>query len=313
MRVCLVSNLYPPDALGGAEIVVGHLARGLQAAGHEVMAVATAPRARAGWDTVDGVRVCRLGPANIYWAGDASRRARVVKPLWHLVDLWNPVMYRRLRALLAAQKPDVVHTHNLGGLSAAAWSATRATGVPLVHTLHDPLADVCARGPHDAERARVRAAVRPVRPPERLARASEPRGRCRRGAGPVRARAAPGARLLPPGAHRRRALGSAAAGPGRRVVTTRRRAREVSLHRRPGAAQGDRGSRARGVPAGAGRPRLAGHRRGRHDGGRLPGRRPPRPADPLLRVRGGRGEGAAPRLGRRPALPVAPCRRLSAS
>ena len=137
MRVCLVSNLYPPDALGGAEIVVGHLARGLQAAGLVVWAVATAPRARAGWDTVDGVRVCRLGPANIYWAGDASRRARVVKPLWHLVDLWNPVMYRRLRALLAAQKPDVVHTHNLGGLSAAAWSATRATGVPLVHTLHD--------------------------------------------------------------------------------------------------------------------------------------------------------------------------------
>jgi len=137
MRICLVSNLYPPDVLGGAEIVVGHLARGLQAAGHEVMAVATAPRARAGRDTVDGVRVCRLDPANIYWAGDAPSRPRVVKPLWHLVDLWNPVMYRRLRSILAAEKPDVVHTHNLGGLSAAAWSATRAAGVPLVHTLHD--------------------------------------------------------------------------------------------------------------------------------------------------------------------------------
>jgi glycosyltransferase involved in cell wall biosynthesis len=137
MRICLVSNLYPPDVLGGAEIVVGHLARGLQAVGHEVMAVATAPRARAGRDTVDGVRVCRLDPANIYWAGDAPSRPRVVKPLWHLVDLWNPVMYRRLRSLLAAEKPDVVHTHNLGGLSAAAWSATRAAGLPLVHTLHD--------------------------------------------------------------------------------------------------------------------------------------------------------------------------------
>ena len=137
MRICLVSNLYPPDVLGGAELVVGHLARGLQATGHEVMAVATAPRARAGRDSVDGVRVCRLDPANIYWAGDAPSRPRVVKPLWHLVDLWNPVMYRRLRSLLAAEKPDVVHTHNLGGLSAAAWSATRAAGIPLVHTLHD--------------------------------------------------------------------------------------------------------------------------------------------------------------------------------
>ena len=66
MRVCLVSNLYPPDVLGGAEVVVGRLAQGLQAAGHEVTVVATAPRARAGWETVDGVRVHRLDPANIY-------------------------------------------------------------------------------------------------------------------------------------------------------------------------------------------------------------------------------------------------------
>jgi glycosyltransferase involved in cell wall biosynthesis len=137
VRVCLVSNLYPPDVLGGAEIVVGQLARGLQAAGHEVTVVATAPRARAGSETVEGVRVHRLDPANLYWAGEAAGRPRMLKPLWHLVDLWNPVMYRRLRALLVAARPDVVHTHNLGGLSAAAWSATSATGLPLVHTPHD--------------------------------------------------------------------------------------------------------------------------------------------------------------------------------
>jgi glycosyltransferase involved in cell wall biosynthesis len=132
-----VSNLYPPDVLGGAEIVVGQLARGLQAAGHEVTVVATAPRARAGSETVEGVRVHRLDPANLYWAGEAAGRPRMLKPFWHLVDLWNPVMYRRLRALLVAERPDVVHTHNLGGLSVAAWSATSATGLPLVHTLHD--------------------------------------------------------------------------------------------------------------------------------------------------------------------------------
>ena len=137
MKVCLVSNLYPPDVLGGAEIVVGQLAKGLQAAGHEVTVVATAPRARAGSETVEGVRVHRLDPANLYWAGEAAGRPRMLKPFWHLVDLWNPVMYHRLRALLVAARPDVVHTHNLGGLSAAAWSATSATGLPLVHTLHD--------------------------------------------------------------------------------------------------------------------------------------------------------------------------------
>jgi glycosyltransferase involved in cell wall biosynthesis len=137
MKVCQVSNLYPPDVLGGAETVVARIATGLRTAGHEVTVVSTAPRARAGWDTVDGVRVLRLAPANIYWAREAPQRATIVKPLWHLVDLWNPVAYQRLRAFLGAEKPDVVHTHNLGGLSAAAWSATAAAGVPLVHTLHD--------------------------------------------------------------------------------------------------------------------------------------------------------------------------------
>lgn len=154
MKVCLVSNLYPPDVLGGAEVVVGQLARGLQAAGHEVTVVATAPRDRAGRQTVDGIRVHRLDPANIYWAGEAAGRPRILKPLWHFVDLWNPVMYQRLRALLVAEGPDVVHTHNLGGLSSAAWSATSATGLPLVHTPHDHSL-TCVRAVRMTRRGRV--------------------------------------------------------------------------------------------------------------------------------------------------------------
>src|SRR5262249_45124208 len=137
MKVCHLSNLYPPYVLGGAETVVARLTTGLRSAGHDVSVISTAPRGRAGRDTVDGVRVLRVTPANIYWAADAPRRAPLLKPLWHLLDLWNPATYQRLRAFLGAEKPDVVHTHNLGGLSAAAWSATAAAGVPLVHTLHD--------------------------------------------------------------------------------------------------------------------------------------------------------------------------------
>jgi glycosyltransferase involved in cell wall biosynthesis len=61
----------------------------------------------------------------------------VLKPLWHLLDLWNPVMYARLRRTLGRLKVDLVHTHNLGGLSPAAWSAATAEGLPIVHTPHD--------------------------------------------------------------------------------------------------------------------------------------------------------------------------------
>ncbi|HKN55225.1 MAG TPA: glycosyltransferase, partial [Amycolatopsis sp.] len=74
VKVCHVSNLYPPDVLGGAETVVARLAEGLQAAGQDVTVIATAPHSRAGRDIVDGVRVRRLALANIYWAGEAPRR-----------------------------------------------------------------------------------------------------------------------------------------------------------------------------------------------------------------------------------------------
>ena len=137
MRICLASNLYPPQVIGGAELIVADIARMLHADGHDVTVVTTARRADAREEMVDGVRVCRLTPANLYWAGDAPRKPAVLKPLWHAIDLWNPLTYATLRRVLDRGRFDVVHTHNLGGLSPAVWSAASAAGVPVVHTTHD--------------------------------------------------------------------------------------------------------------------------------------------------------------------------------
>jgi glycosyltransferase involved in cell wall biosynthesis len=137
VRICHVSNLYPPDVLGGAEIVVEHMVHGLRAAGHEVAVMATVAPSRAGREEVEGVPVHRVSSANLYWVGKVSRRSRVLKLLWHFIDLWNPVMYRRVRALFRAEKFDVVHTHNLPGFSLAVWAAARTEGLPVVHTTHD--------------------------------------------------------------------------------------------------------------------------------------------------------------------------------
>jgi glycosyltransferase involved in cell wall biosynthesis len=137
VRICHVSNLYPPDVLGGAELVVSHLAQGLRGAGHDVTVVATTRSHQASVGEVDHIPVYRLPTANVYWAGDAPRRSRALKPLWHLLDLWNPVMYARLRRTLRRLKVDLVHTHNLGGFSPSAWSAAAAEGLPIVHTPHD--------------------------------------------------------------------------------------------------------------------------------------------------------------------------------
>jgi glycosyltransferase involved in cell wall biosynthesis len=137
VKVCLVSSLFPPRIIGGAEVMVGHAADGLQAAGHSVSVVTTAPRAETGREVVRGVRVHRIRIGNLYWPGAAPRAPRALKPLWHAIDLWNPVVHRRLRRIVRDERPDVVHTNNLGGLSPAVWAAARAEGVPVVHTPHD--------------------------------------------------------------------------------------------------------------------------------------------------------------------------------
>lgn len=52
--------------------------------------------------------------------------------------IWSVTTYRRVRALLAAVKPDVVHFHNTFAMvSPSAYYAARAAGAPIVQTLHN--------------------------------------------------------------------------------------------------------------------------------------------------------------------------------
>jgi glycosyltransferase involved in cell wall biosynthesis len=137
MKVVFVSTLYHPHAIGGAEVTVRLLAEGLVRAGHRATVVSLSPDGRS-WDgEVEGVRTHYLGLANLYWPFDPAPRRDFVKLAWHLIDGYNPVMGRRVARLLAAERPDVVHVHNLLGFSAAVWRAAERLGLPVVQTLHD--------------------------------------------------------------------------------------------------------------------------------------------------------------------------------
>jgi glycosyltransferase involved in cell wall biosynthesis len=66
-----------------------------------------------------------------HWRDDPLRRLRN-----HAGDVVaNPS--RRLLAAVESFRPDLVHTHNLPGITSAIWEVCRRLGVPVVHTLHD--------------------------------------------------------------------------------------------------------------------------------------------------------------------------------
>jgi glycosyltransferase involved in cell wall biosynthesis len=137
MKVAFVSTLYHPHAIGGAEVTVRLIAEGLVRAGHQATVISLSPDGRTWEGDVAGVRTLYLGLANLFWPFDPKPRGAVAKLAWHLIDSYNPMMGRRVGRLLAAERPDVVHVHNLMGFSAAVWRAAQRLRLPVVQTLHD--------------------------------------------------------------------------------------------------------------------------------------------------------------------------------
>ena len=116
LRVALVAPPYlpvPPLGYGGIERVVGVLADGLVARGHEV---------------------------TVFAAAGSSTRARLVVPLDSTPLLGDPAsvpddLFHTASAFLSATEFDLVHDHTGLGPSFGAMLDGR---VPVVHTLHGP-------------------------------------------------------------------------------------------------------------------------------------------------------------------------------
>ena len=126
-RILVVSNLFPPNTVGGAEIVALRQAHGLAARGHKVVVLAgaqpseEAPAGTLSFDVYEGIPVYRLSlrsldpDLNFYW----------------------PAAARRLRAVVASHDIEVVHFHNAMGLGANLIPAAKAAARRCIVTLHD--------------------------------------------------------------------------------------------------------------------------------------------------------------------------------
>lgn len=119
-------NAHGADtAQGGTEKHLELLAVGLPPRGFEVSMLSAFPTNSP--DLFTRVTVLHRR----HWQESALRRWRN-----HAGDvLARPS--RSLEAVVAAHEPDLVHTHNLPGISSAIWEVCRRLGIPVVHSLHD--------------------------------------------------------------------------------------------------------------------------------------------------------------------------------
>jgi glycosyltransferase involved in cell wall biosynthesis len=128
MRILMVSNLWPPEVVGGAEQYAAALAGRLRAAGHEVDAFTLG---------VEGPEVVHAVAPWPYPVQTASQQPARKRALFHAADIVNPRARRALDRVLTELRPDVVHTHAVAGLSATVLTRARHHGIAHVHTLHD--------------------------------------------------------------------------------------------------------------------------------------------------------------------------------
>jgi glycosyltransferase involved in cell wall biosynthesis len=127
--ILICANVYPPDFIGGAELIAHYQAKALQRAGHEVIIytgdIAEGPaRYDLRHDVYNGLPVYRVHLAGPDYQSDH-------------VNFFHAEVERQFREILEKHSPDVVHLHNIIGLSTGIIHAARRSGAKTVLTVHD--------------------------------------------------------------------------------------------------------------------------------------------------------------------------------
>ncbi len=136
MKICIINNLYPPYARGGAEQVVRKTVEGLMAAGNSVVLITSTPD-DPGVEESDDLKIYRIKPKNTFFYTEAHKHDFLSRFLWHIVDTFNFSVSSEVKKILTWEKPDIVHTHNLMGLSFLIPRTIRSLDIRHIHTVHD--------------------------------------------------------------------------------------------------------------------------------------------------------------------------------
>ena len=137
MKVLAISNLYPPDIVGGYEVTCAQTVDWLRARGHDVGVLTSTSR---GTPVAAQAHVLRRFELADLWNQSANamegRHARALR--WSRAAHVNAHNVQELLAAVEEDPPEVIHMWNVLGLGGAAIAvAVQQLGVPCVWHLGD--------------------------------------------------------------------------------------------------------------------------------------------------------------------------------
>lgn len=137
MKICFISNLYPPNVLGGAEIIVEKMALSMQDYGHKSIIITTSPDENRHTIQRDNTTIYQLNTTKVYPTYKQTEAQGIKKPLWHVLDLWNSSTLNAIKEILIDEKVDIIHINNYKGLSLSCFKAGKDLNIPVIYESHD--------------------------------------------------------------------------------------------------------------------------------------------------------------------------------
>jgi glycogen(starch) synthase len=137
MKIMIFNTLYYPYKIGGAEISVQLLAESMAHDGNDVMVVAIHDKKTILRDNINGVHVIYVPLKNLYWPYNNEKKNKILRFMWHCIDMYNPFMAKIAEKIIKEFNPDIIHTNNLCGFSVAIWGVSKRNGYKVIHTLRD--------------------------------------------------------------------------------------------------------------------------------------------------------------------------------
>lgn len=115
MRILLLSNLYPPHALGGAEIVAADVASGLEQLGHEVFVLTSSHGLAQAEKSTYIWRTLRIAPPVHFDPGTSTWKQ--INGLAHYFQRYHcPANAQELQRMITAVNPDVLFINEITGI-----------------------------------------------------------------------------------------------------------------------------------------------------------------------------------------------------
>ncbi len=121
--------------MGGAELVAYQIANEFSRLQHDVFVITLYSEN----DIIaeNDVKIYRLKYLNSnFFAHDRS--IFIIKRfLFRIFDIFNPFYLIKYYSIFKKEKPDIIHCHNIEGLSLSVWVAAKLLKIPVIQHLHD--------------------------------------------------------------------------------------------------------------------------------------------------------------------------------